>query len=469
MEMHTVLAAVFCGFTALFLYLTWWMVLARVPTPTPAASLRRVSWAIVIYLLFWKALLYESRPDLLALMEEGMSDSNIKQAIFIAVAAAWAAFLVTTGRVRAGALIAGPSFWVTSLTIVYLASAIWSVWLEYTVFRVLELATFWIISLHLFPVNDWVRQLGWFLLLATLAEWLQGLLGYQRFSEGVVLGAIYTNSGSLMAGALFIVAVQQSIATDGKPKWGWISFSCLSIVVFGSLTTAAASVIALALIMALWIMRRAEPVAIAVVALLMTIGMTAFGAFMLTADATGIAELFGKDAEHIGTMTGRLPLWSAIWEVSKGEPFGSGYGAAERFVTSLIGDRFWVGWTAGHSHNGFISAWLAAGFPGFLLSICLVLSILTATVRMSIGDRVLVVPLMILMIINNMSFPAFGGQFNPAWLIIMAVVCGPCATLPARCPVRRRKFDPAGGYVDPSIVRRRPTIASRHRCRRQSE
>jgi hypothetical protein len=32
---------------------------------------------------------------------------------------------------------------------------------------------------------------------------------------------------------------------------------------------------------------------------------------------------------------------------------------------------------------------------------------------------------MILMITNNMSFPAFGGQFNPAWMIIMAMICGP--------------------------------------------
>lgn len=426
MEMHTVIAGVFCGISVLFLYLTWGMSLADYTASRPAPSAKHVSWAIVIYLLFWKALFYESRPDVLALMEEGMSTSNIHQAIFVAAAAAWSAFLVATGRVRIGALIAGPSFWVTSLILVFLASTVWSVWPEYTLFRVLEIASFWFISLHLFAVEDWVRQLGWFLLLATLAEWLYGLLEYQRFSEGVILGAIYTNSGSLSAGAFFIVAVQQSITTENMSKWGWSAFACLSIVIFGSLTTAAASVIALAMLLVLWMMRRADPVAVALAAVLMTLGMAAFGGFILTADTAGISELFGKDTEQIGTMTGRLPLWSAIWEISKNDPFGSGFGA-DRFVAALIGGRSWTdirAW-AGHSHNGFISAWLGAGFPGFLLSICMVLSILSATARMVITDRVLVVPLMILMITNNMSFPAFGGQFNPYWMIIMAMTCGP--------------------------------------------
>jgi O-antigen ligase len=211
-------------------------------------------------------------------------------------------------------------------------------------------------------------------------------------------------------------------------KWGWSAFACLSIVIFGSLTTAAASVIALAMLLVLWMMRRADPVAVALAAVLMTLGMAALGGFMLTADAAGIAELFGKD--NMGTMTGRLPLWSALWDFSKNDPFGSGFGAADRFVPALIEGRYWIGWTAGHTHNGFISAWLGVGFPGFLLSICMVLSILSATARMVITDRVLVVPLIILMIIQNMSGPAFGGQFNPAWMIIMAMTCGPS---PGRC------------------------------------
>jgi O-antigen ligase len=191
------------------------------------------------------------------------------------------------------------------------------------------------------------------------------------------------------------------------------------------LTTASATIIALAILLVLWVMRRADAVAVVLSVLLMTLSMAAFGGFMLTAYSAGIAELFGKDTKHIGTMTGRLPLWSAIWEISKNHPFGSGFGAAERFVTALIGGRYWIGWTAGHSHNGFISAWLGAGFPGLLLSICLVLSILSATARMAVADRVLVVPLMILMITNNISFPAFGGQFNLTWMIVMAMACGP--------------------------------------------
>ncbi len=170
MEMDTVIAAVFCSLSVLFLYLTWWMSLADYPALRPARSARQVSWAIVIYMLFWKALFYQERPDLLALIEEGMSASNIMQAIFVATAAAWAVLLVATGRVRIGALIAGPSFWVTSLILVFLASAASSVWPEYTLFRVVELASFWIISHHLFSVKDWVRQLSWFSLLATLAE-----------------------------------------------------------------------------------------------------------------------------------------------------------------------------------------------------------------------------------------------------------------------------------------------------------
>src|SRR5690606_34897638 len=78
--------------------------------------------------------------------------------------------------------------------------------------------------------------------------------------------------------------------------------------------------------------------------------------------AEPIANLSGKRVEHIMTLTGRVPLWQAVYENTSGMPLGQGFAAADRLFVIVVSSVTEVGWQARSAHNGFISAWMGSGW-----------------------------------------------------------------------------------------------------------
>ena len=106
---------------------------------------QRISWAMLSTYMGVSILRLESRA-MDALATEGLSTHNKLQVVLVAVVAAWSAFLVTTGRVTIRQATSGPGFWLLSLVIVFALSVLWSTWPTLTIFRVTELAVFWIVA-----------------------------------------------------------------------------------------------------------------------------------------------------------------------------------------------------------------------------------------------------------------------------------------------------------------------------------
>lgn len=138
-----------------------------------------------------------------------------------------------------------------------------------------------------------------------------------------------------------------------------------------------------------------------------------------------IAELSGKEVSHIESMTGRLPLWKAVVRATAGEPLGLGFAGAERALALGFVQVAEVGWTASHAHNGYLSAWLGAGWPGVLLVLMIFLGAWQRSRELPAERRALVAALLVLLAINNLTAMAVGGALGLPWMVMMALACVP--------------------------------------------
>jgi O-antigen ligase len=406
------------------LWIFWWIRLRDAPGPPLSPSARWVSWTFVVVYLSWKAFFYVPREDVLDLVNSGMSDSNRIEVALTAAAGLWAAWLVISRRVPFLRLLQGASFWITLLVLLYALTSLWSVWPELTLYKSVELGVYWIIAAHLFATGEWRDNLERLAFCTVVAAWLLHIAGDEGvdLSRGLV-GAFYDNESALMAGCLFLVGLHRLLTRRDLTARAVTAFAVLSLLLFHSFTTYLAVALALPALLVLVLMPRATRMA--TVLLIAGIAAAGLSVAWLASNALphltlAIAEAVGKDTVQVGTMTGRLPLWEALWEVSRNHPFGTGFLAVERTISDIVGHDA-VGWTAGHSHNGFLSAWLAGGYPGIALLTFLTVALCLQLVGLGARGRALAIPFILFLLINNTSYPAFGGRLNGAWLMIMGL------------------------------------------------
>lgn len=422
----------------------WWTRLRDATGPRLSGADRIVSWALIAVYFTWKAFLYEERDDVLALVDSGMSASNRIEAAFTGLVGLWAAWLLVSRRMPPLRLVQGAGFWVGALVAVDVASAGWSVWPDFTIYKSMELAVFWVVTAHLFSAGSWRNTLEWLCVWAVAGSWLPFVTGAapRDFSHGLI-GAFYDNGAATMAGALLLVAVHRLLRHRDVWAKGMVAFALLSLLLFHSFTTYLCLAMALPALLVLAFIPRASALA-TVLLIAGTIGAGGSIAW-LTAKSQpdlvlAVGAAVGKDADELGTATGRLPLWEAMWEVSKDHAFGTGFLAVERMIPQLVAEDV-VGWVAAHSHNGFLSAWLAAGWLGLGLVLFLVAALGLQATGLDPPLRALAIPFILFVMANNMSYPAVGGRLNGAWLMIMGLAYA-TAPRPTRAAVPVAAVDP---------------------------
>lgn len=417
------LVAVATALLLLGLWTVWWMRLRDVAAPPLRTSARAVSWAVVIVYFTWKAFFYEPREDVLELVNSGMSDSNRIEVGITVVAGLWATFLVITRRMPFFRLIQGAGFWIVTLVALYSLSTLWSVWPDLTLYKSLELGVFWVIIAHLFATGPWRDALERLALWAVIGSALPFIVqGTGNFTRGLV-GAFYSNGGAMMAGALLLIALHRLLTRRDMTAKALTILALAAMLLFHSFTTYLSVVMALPALFVLGLMPQATRMATA----FMICGIVVAGVSIvyLATQAephlvAAIGGAAGKDADQIGSLTGRLPLWEALWEVSRDQPLGTGFLAMERMIPEIISQDS-VGWAAAHSHNGFLSAWLAAGFLGLGVLVFFTVALCFQIVGLDVEARALAIPFVLFALVNNMSYPAFGGRLNGAWLMVMGV------------------------------------------------
>jgi hypothetical protein len=386
---------------------------------------QRISWVMLSIYLGVSILRLESRA-MDALATQGLSAQNKLQVVLVAVAAVWSFILVTTGRVSMRQAISGPGFWLLSLMIVFALSVLWSSWPTLTIFRVTELAVFWVVACHLFGSGNWARQIESLMWAAWLMYLLWGVLLVVGVADGVstggyIVGIMTSNSASLLSGLLLLWSIHRCLTETFFAHVWKLPILAASMIMFGSLATVAIVLFCIATMVTMHTTGRTRIVMVfgslcLAVAVSNIVIFQSGGLAGPVVDAT--SSLFGKSRSNIVGMTGRLELWTSIWQSVQSQPWGFGFAAFER--TFSIGNGA-LSWKAGNAHNGFISAWLGAGWLAFAVLLTLFASMWA---RMSLLDRAqrpMYAGLLLLIMLNNLTVPAVGGRLTVVFLFLMAL------------------------------------------------
>jgi hypothetical protein len=411
------------------------------PALTPAVGERgykwerRCSWLLVTAYLGVNILRLQSRA-MDALATQGLSTQNKFQVVLVGMAALWCGYLVLARRVTVRQIISGPGFWLLCLVAIFALSVLWSTWPTLTVFRVAELAVFWIVACHVFGTGDWFRQFESLMWVAWLMYATWGALLIAGVVEGVtsggyIVGIVTSNSASLLTGLLLLWILHRSVAESSLLHAWKLPILALSLIMFGSLATTAFVLICIAIMLTMY--SRGHLRFVMVFCTLCLIA-TATNVVVLQSGEPGTvfldttSTLSGKSRSNIVAMTGRLELWTTIWESARHQPWGFGFAAFERTL-SLSNSS--MSWKAGNAHNGFISAWLGAGWLAVALLLSYLASVWAKQQTIDVTQRPVFLTLLLLIVLNNLTVPAVGGRLTVEFLVLMAL---------SHIPVARR-FD----------------------------
>jgi O-antigen ligase len=396
--------------------------------------------------------MFQRRVDAAALINDGLSSQNVMQMFFTLVGFVWAINLIARHRVRVRDFVAGPAYWMSLLVLVYALSSIWSVWPALTLYRSIELGTFWVLSIHIFANRGWLENIERFLWITISLFWANGLLtGANTFFEGGIVSGIHDNAASAAAAATVLLTVFRITLDRTRRNWVKLIASTLSLVVFGSLSSTAALLCALAIFAGYYSFSNSRSLMMFVWCIVGGLTVFQVALFFLTdvstlvsSGVTGAGAALNKTPEMLANWTGRVPLWIAIWDATKDTLWGDGFAAAERLF-ALNHPSF--GWQARHSHNGYIAAWMGAGWIGFVLLLFVFGSVWIRSRRMVLTVRAMICSTLVLLAINNLTLAAIGGSFNPMFVLMMALTCVSPAYFARASHKTNDNFEPPVGTI----------------------
>jgi hypothetical protein len=396
----------------------------------------KVSWFFLFLYIISRSIILQIREHA-QLVHEGLSLQNQFQAIVIILAFCWSFYLVLWNRIKISQALTGARFWITIIIIIYLVSALWSVWPVFTIYRCLELLALWIIVIHIFSKPSTYDLFGKFLiwtnliiLIGTIIANIREPLYFVDIREYLHIknwfGIFRSNTGGAISAVLIVYLLNQSFILKKKTyKVVWL-LAIFSFLSFGSL----ASVISLFVSLPILFLKRMKKLLRGATLLII------FGAmvlvFIISPKLTcvdnwidPVASFFKKQPHHIINLSGRIPLWGALWSETKNQPWGFGFAAAERLFTVIIINPTEIGWEATQTHSGYWSAWIGAGWLGLISLIFFIITLWLQKQQLSYHVRPFFLCTLVLLIINNWTIYGIGGFMNPIWIVIMVLSCFP--------------------------------------------
>jgi O-antigen ligase len=392
----------------------------------PSIAGRKVSQIMLLIYLLSRSLNLQIRTDLNALVTQGLTAQNRIQVAVVLCASAWAIYLLFRGRVAVQTLFAGPGFWISSSIVVFSLTVVWSVWPNLTLYRALELAAIWIICVHIFAHRDWFSQAHFFLWSILGMQLIDGFVGLSLHgpSNDGIVGVMRSNGGSALAATLIVWSFHCTRENGWSKTWWMLPIASGSLIVFGSLTSSFALLGGLAIYTYYRIPKSMKPILVCGFATVALVLLSL--AYFNTGDLSGAASsgiqavstMFDKSPEALRSATGRVQLWTAMWEASKENPLGYGFAAAERVFSA---DRSLVGWAPGPggAHNGYLSGLFGSGWLGASFVLLVFIS-MWLRIRQTDNHLIpLTMALLFMMAFNNLSLAMFGGAIAPVTIIIM--------------------------------------------------
>jgi O-antigen ligase len=250
-------------------------------------------------------------------------------------------------------------------------------------------------------------------------NWLQNLFSF---------GALRSNTGGLLASVYAIYIIHQWRKGQRLPAWH-SALTAAFMFLFGSMS----SWIILAVVLPLFWWGGAKGLRRMAGTLFLLPATMFLGWSVMTGNLLEnnsflemVAPFFGKEAHHIQTGTGRLPIWTSIFEETSDLPFGQGFGAAERLLAGLI-QYHNIGFEAYNAHNGYLSAWLGAGWIGLVTLALVFAAIWVHMRRIDATQQNFVRAVLIFLMLNNFTVAGVGGSMGAVWLVVMGLSVLPLA------------------------------------------
>lgn len=350
------------------------------------------------------------------LIDEGLSQSNVIRIFVSLVLIGYSIYLLTYKRMWAR-ILHWPSFFLMLLVVLYLGSALWSVWPEATLFRALEVFAYFTVALFLATERNGCQKvyvLFGVIIVATLIWQRESIL------ENVLENGLYRSAVSNQLGLIAASYTLLHFFLYPRRILGYV-FGLGAMLAFGSTSTLAAFMVAAGIALGVSLMGRRGRVAGALVAV---VGGLVFVFSLMDPAKHPIimrfaVDVLGREEHHIIGATGRWVLWEAYFQEFGGNWIGSGFWAAERLFAVERGS---VGvWMAINSHNGFWSAWIGAGVAAILLLLGLYGSIFRELFRIGRKASGLGFALITLLFLNSLTYPGIGGAAS-TWYFVLALV-----------------------------------------------
>ncbi|KUO68701.1 MAG: hypothetical protein APF80_04750 [Alphaproteobacteria bacterium BRH_c36] len=365
-----------------------------------------------------------------ALIEQGLSSSNL---LTIAVVAVSAAFLLWTLVCydRLLELFGDRILFPFHLTIgIAIVSTLWAIVPAYTFYRAVELGIMFILVVLTLDrrnfaeafINLHVLLLGVWLVISA-PEIASSL------SKGVVFSSAKHNLIPLLSLSLlwFVIVVPRTTAYR-------FAVGLLAIAAF--VAAGSAATVATIPLFVFGSMIAANSIWVRGAGVLLTVGYFAVFIFLLVGLAQFpdlvdiIAAALQKPPAELLNATGRNELWPLFIEASHNRSFGAGF-ASERFLQLLV-DFTAVQERLGQkeiffnsAHNMVIGSWLATGWLGLAtIAICLA-SAFREALRLDTPSRQFIIPLILALMANGMTVQGIFGEFNlhtVTWAALLVMI-----------------------------------------------
>jgi exopolysaccharide production protein ExoQ len=267
--------------------------------------------------------------------------------------------------------------WLTLLLVLFPLSTAWSVAPEETLRRGFAMLATGLFGFYLaarFDHRDLVRllvqALGVTMVLSLLAGLLVRAVGIETGDLAGAWRGVFPNKTQLGLHAVLYVAFLLLLATSGAYRTAGL---VARLVLGGALCVLSLSIgplasgLLVAAALMLVVLARAQPEfrvpasTLFVSAFLLLVCLFVLGA----AFAEEILALLGRDM----TLSGRTLVWGEVIGLIERRPLlGYGYGAIWRTYTPYLDAvNMAVGWSPGHSHNGYLDLLLALGIIGTMV------------------------------------------------------------------------------------------------------
>jgi exopolysaccharide production protein ExoQ len=393
------------------------------------------------------------RTDALAVLNEDFSIGNIANIVCAAIAVLYLAFILLTGRFRVQWFFRVPYFSTSVLISVYFLTTAWSIVPLFTLYRACELIGWVCLSIYFFTRLESLVQKVTFLALYCLTfVFINVSVLIENATQGIIFSAVKENH---------IPAVGFSVAVLSWPTHLRLFFCIIGIATFvlaGSAASVASAIAACCIGLAF-----NRNIIIKSLGYIGAISTVTFMVIFLVIpnefpEAVGfLSDILQKSTEELLNATGRYTIWNIIWDASKDNYFGSGFGS-DRFV-QLLANVAEVNYRVGaqsvfimSAHDAALSAWVAAGWLGVIALFFVFINAIYNSAKCDGSQRTTTMMIVTFIILNSLTIPSLGGWYSHIWLVWIAalsVVAQPRqSTLPA--PLRLRPLQKAIVSMTPS-------------------